>query len=657
MRKFALLCLLAVNMALVAGDAGYTFPKSTAVATSITTFSNADKAVVITDQRVLQTGTMSAPRTVTLPAAAGGKAGVEITVGDASGTVSATNYLSVVPTGADTINGATSDTLRSPYGTRTYTCNGTNGWTFNAAAGESASSASYFKNLNRPLRGILLGDSLWNLATRDMLTATMPAGSQWVIANQGGEFMPYSAAQFSKFATVWARVGNQLPDSRFDQWTLTNLTVQTQYVPTYGCVMLKLQDTGAASGTAACSFNPPDEGIIEGLTFSIKMGLAILDTAIQPTIVVKNGETVKASKTLDINGSAGSMPARYLVGIPPGSYAHGETLTITITPTASKTYANIENLYASEPMLNVGIYPTPYTETSGTPQAVGAYATIAAPEGINRQMFDVAVLVHSNDGSFFREAAENERAITATINSALNYASRVILLNPPPKSGGGAWLTGASDTRDSPNDWYGSLYRVALKQNVLFVDVRAKFMSLTAAGTYTVGDLKGDAIHPSTLGTQVMLDEVANKLNGPDQIPSRTGDGVHVQYGGALTGTGWSQHYAALSTPGILALPIGFGYYGCAQKSSTAGDTVTYGVIGEQVALVWMSDDADAHITVTVDGGPVGAYTLQNGFGNFVTLTMRMTDGYGPRNFGHGQHTITVTVVDGPVNMIGCIGL
>lgn len=92
------------------------------------TFSNAPYTVLSTDRYVGQTGTMSATRIVTLPAASSVNAGQTVTIADESGTVTTTNLLTITPVGADTINGSATKTIRSAYGYIHLYSNGTNQW-------------------------------------------------------------------------------------------------------------------------------------------------------------------------------------------------------------------------------------------------------------------------------------------------------------------------------------------------------------------------------------------------------------------------------------------------------------------------------------------------------------------------------------------------
>lgn len=100
---------------------------------SRTTFSNANYTVLATDRYVAQVGTMSAARTVTLPAANAVSAGYEITVADESGSVTAANSITVARAGSDTIlnpvdlHATTSVAIKSPDA-RTFRSDGTSKW-------------------------------------------------------------------------------------------------------------------------------------------------------------------------------------------------------------------------------------------------------------------------------------------------------------------------------------------------------------------------------------------------------------------------------------------------------------------------------------------------------------------------------------------------
>lgn len=94
-----------------------------------TTFSNADATISAGTHYLAQIGTLSAARTVTLPAASAVPAGFELIVADESGTVTATNTIIITRAGSDTVNGGTSTTLNTAYGRTTLISDGTSKWT------------------------------------------------------------------------------------------------------------------------------------------------------------------------------------------------------------------------------------------------------------------------------------------------------------------------------------------------------------------------------------------------------------------------------------------------------------------------------------------------------------------------------------------------
>jgi hypothetical protein len=93
------------------------------------TFSNAAVTVTAGTTVLAQTGTMSASRIVTFPAASAYAAGSGFTIVDESGTITATNNLSLARAGSDTINGATTGGVSTAYAAPFYRSDGTSKWT------------------------------------------------------------------------------------------------------------------------------------------------------------------------------------------------------------------------------------------------------------------------------------------------------------------------------------------------------------------------------------------------------------------------------------------------------------------------------------------------------------------------------------------------
>lgn len=75
---------------------------------------------------------LTAVRTVTLPAASDSPAGTVVSVVDKAGSVGGTNYLNVIRDGSDTINGATSYAMQTPYSKLDFVSDGASKWTVNA---------------------------------------------------------------------------------------------------------------------------------------------------------------------------------------------------------------------------------------------------------------------------------------------------------------------------------------------------------------------------------------------------------------------------------------------------------------------------------------------------------------------------------------------
>lgn len=95
------------------------------------TFSNTAKVITSGTMYEAQTGTMSASRVVTLPAASGYPRGTMLIIADESGTITATNTLVITAAGSDTINGAATLTIGAigGYDTAILMSNGTSKWT------------------------------------------------------------------------------------------------------------------------------------------------------------------------------------------------------------------------------------------------------------------------------------------------------------------------------------------------------------------------------------------------------------------------------------------------------------------------------------------------------------------------------------------------
>lgn len=121
------------------------------------TFSDTATTVTSAMRYVAQTGTLTASRAVTLPAASAVSAGTVIVVADESGTVTATNTLVITRAGSDTINGGTTSTINRAYGWRALVSDGTSKWTDLGRVGVGAIDATGTPSSSTQLRG----DGAW----------------------------------------------------------------------------------------------------------------------------------------------------------------------------------------------------------------------------------------------------------------------------------------------------------------------------------------------------------------------------------------------------------------------------------------------------------------------------------------------------------------
>jgi hypothetical protein len=92
-------------------------------------FSDADYQATSTDRQIIQTGTLTAPRTVTLPLAASVPKGTLLVVSDDSGTCGPVNTIIIARNTSDGIHGLASIYISTPWGSRVLESNGVNKWT------------------------------------------------------------------------------------------------------------------------------------------------------------------------------------------------------------------------------------------------------------------------------------------------------------------------------------------------------------------------------------------------------------------------------------------------------------------------------------------------------------------------------------------------
>ena len=94
-----------------------------------TTVSDANYTIVPADSKVAYI-TLTAARTLTLPGATAYPPGQTLWILDETGDCSATDTVTIVPAGSDTIAGGTSVIMSNPYQKLAFHSNGSNLWTY-----------------------------------------------------------------------------------------------------------------------------------------------------------------------------------------------------------------------------------------------------------------------------------------------------------------------------------------------------------------------------------------------------------------------------------------------------------------------------------------------------------------------------------------------
>ncbi|MDQ3047055.1 MAG: hypothetical protein M3R27_05855 [Bacteroidota bacterium] len=112
------------------------------------TMSDANKTFSAGKTQVALTSVLTAPRTLTLPAASAFTAGTELIFDDEIGGVSTTNTVTIARVGADTINGSTSEIINAPFGQRRFFSDGVSKWAFDAGVIRAADIRAGFFSLS-----------------------------------------------------------------------------------------------------------------------------------------------------------------------------------------------------------------------------------------------------------------------------------------------------------------------------------------------------------------------------------------------------------------------------------------------------------------------------------------------------------------------------
>lgn len=188
------------------------------------TFSNATKTVTAGTRYLAQIGTMSAARTVTLPLASSAPAGSLLIIVDESGTVNATNTISVVRTGTDTINGVNFFFIPVAYGYIALVSDGVNKW---SCIGSYVGTDLGGSPLNPQLLGSANVEAVIRANTLDQLAAPAASvlfNSQRLVSLADGTLATDAATIRQVLNGIWLVDGNG--------WTRTGNTTFTQAADT-----------------------------------------------------------------------------------------------------------------------------------------------------------------------------------------------------------------------------------------------------------------------------------------------------------------------------------------------------------------------------------------------------------------------------------------
>ena len=176
---------LQTALTIAQGGTGATSGPAAAVALGLTGRTAVGDASVAatTASRTIAYTSLTAARTVTLPAASSFPAGTPLTVVDESGACSATNTITIAAAGSDKINGAASAILALAYGYLAIVSNGSNAWTIvdQSTAGMAQQAPGSVAITGGAINGTPLGQTTAAAVAATTLTATgavsLPANS------------------------------------------------------------------------------------------------------------------------------------------------------------------------------------------------------------------------------------------------------------------------------------------------------------------------------------------------------------------------------------------------------------------------------------------------------------------------------------------------
>jgi hypothetical protein len=318
--------------------------------------SDAAYSAVVTDRLIAYTA-LTAGRIVTLPSAASFPTGAILTIVDETGNCSGAKAITLARAGSDTIDGASSAVIASPYGAIAVESNGANAWT--------VTHAGAFGNSRTPV-----SDAAYSAVVTDRLIAYTALTAARIVTLPAAAAFPAGVA-----LTIIDEAGactptNTIAAARAGSDTISGAT-SAVIAAAYGS--LKLESNGANAWTVVDANNP---AVNRG-------GPCMLGQSRIPFILCSSG-------TMGNNGALTgltSLPATYgsaYIWMPSGAIASGSAAGWYYFVGSSATTGTVyNNSYSSgtpaipaSPTAFSTTGPGAFTQTTGS--FVAAY-TLAIP--------------------------------------------------------------------------------------------------------------------------------------------------------------------------------------------------------------------------------------------------------------------------------------
>jgi len=319
------------------------------VAQNVVTFSNADAVVATSTRKLVQIGTMSASRTVTLPAASGVPAGTELVVADLSGSVTTTNTIVVSRAGSDTVNGATSTTIGAAYGWRRFVSDGSSKWVFDGGVHRTSDTGTVTST--NILDGTIVNADINASAAIDVSKISGAVASATV-----GNLLTANQASLETDATGWVQGAN----STVARSTATAL---------HGSASLAMTCTGAGDASCALSvgaYAPVTPGVVYGGTLATKAATTGRICAVSISWYTAGGAFISATSSPSTLSNTSTWTTIHTAGVAPATAAGARLVLDIAGPSASEVhYVDCAGVWVGAggqwalpgtPIVNLGTY-------------------------------------------------------------------------------------------------------------------------------------------------------------------------------------------------------------------------------------------------------------------------------------------------------------